>query len=620
LRAPPGQNLGQVEELAKKVLQSYGVAVVDLEGLVRIVPDSSLAGYLPEIQRGSALPDSPSALRPQFYLIELTAVRQTEVMSWLRTMFQDRIRVLEDPTRNALLVSGPPDALQSAMDAIRVLDQPTMAGHKGLRIVTDLWIADELAKRLFEVLTAEGYGVQPIGQIGTGGVRYPIMLLPVASINSIFVFANSQDVLDHIRAWVDVLDKPNEKGVGRSYFMYTARNTDATELANTLSQLMGRGAGAGTTSSGKSSSLGVVGGTTTSVMTQSQQAGANATGVVVDKGSNALIFQGNAEDYPQIRGLLATLDRPPKEALIEVTVAEVDLTGSWQYGIDWNFSGGSKGGNSYTVSNTTGGAVAAGASGFSYQLFGSSGQIRAAFSAIASDNRTTILSSPRIMAKNGQTATIQVGQQVPIVTSQQTSLTASTGNQTGVLQAIEYKDTGVILKVKPVIHSDDQIELEVEQEVSAAGSTSTGVNNSPTFSTRKVQTSLTLKNGSTVLLGGIISSNKGQGDSGIPFLKDIPVLGNFFSSVNVSNDRTELIVLITPYIVNDDFDAQAITNAFRNQLGPWAAPSGPEGALPVKSSQLTPVQKSEQSTQGQEPAAAHNLPPVPAASGAAAQP
>ena len=119
------------------------------------------------------------------------------------------------------------------------------------------------------------------------------------------------------------------------------------------------------------------------------------------------------------------------------------------------------------------------------------------------------------------------------------------------------------------------VDLDITQEVSAAQLTTTGVSTSPTFSTRKVQTKLSLKNGATVLLGGLISSDRSEGNAGIPVLKDIPVVGQLFRNNTEKNDRTELIVLITPYIINDDNDAAEITKAFRKQLGAWAQPPGP---------------------------------------------
>ena len=274
-------------------------------------------------------------------------------------------------------------------------------------------------------------------------------------------------------------------------------------------------------------------------------------------------FQASQEDYSQITALLQTLDRPSKSALIEVTVAELSVDDSNKLGVEWAFNAGS--GSGGTV-----GGLGLATGGFNYRLLNGAGAIRLQLNALASANRATILSSPRILARNGEVATIQVGQEVPIVTSQQSTSTGTVANPTSVLQTIQYRSTGVILKVKPVIHSGDQIDLDVTQEVSSAQSTNTGVSASPTFSTRKLDTKLTLRNGLTVMLGGLISEDNNSGNTGIPGLKDIPILGSLFSNQSAGGARRELIVLITPYLVNDSHDAEAVTEAFRRMLGPWA--------------------------------------------------
>ena len=126
--------------------------------------------------------------------------------------------------------------------------------------------------------------------------------------------------------------------------------------------------------------------------------------------------------------------------------------------------------------------------------------------------------------------------------------------------------------------------------MSSASATSTGVSASPTFSTRKVDTKLTLRNGATVLLGGLISEETSRGNSGVPGLKDIPILGHLFSNQNQGGGRRELIVLITPYLVNDNTDAEAVTEAFRRVLGPWATPpSRLPGALGVPTPSVVPA-------------------------------
>jgi general secretion pathway protein D len=244
--------------------------------------------------------------------------------------------------------------------------------------------------------------------------------------------------------------------------------------------------------------------------------------VVVDKATNSLIFQSTPEEYGQVAALLERLDRPTRSALIEVTVAELSLNDSSQLGIEWLLSSVDSAGR--TSSMGTLGTLGVGNSGFNFRVLNGAGQLRLALNALASDNRATILSSPRVMARNGELATIQVGQEVPIITSQQsTAVPGSSG--AGLLQTVQYRSAGVILRVKPSIHSGDQLDLDVSQEVSQAQATETGVANSPTFSTRRVETKLSVRSGSTVMLGGLISEDASRGSAGVPFLKDIPGIG-----------------------------------------------------------------------------------------------
>jgi general secretion pathway protein D len=150
---------------------------------------------------------------------------------------------------------------------------------------------------------------------------------------------------------------------------------------------------------------------------------------------------------------------------------------------------------------------------------------------------------------------------------------------------VQYRNTGTILKIKPVIHSSDQVDMEVNQEVSSVANNSTGGINSPTINKSSLDTKLTLKHGSTYVLGGLISNNVDKTRSGVPFLKDIPILGQAFSRTTDSTKRNELVILITPYIISDDGEARAVTDAFRKQLGAWAQeqkPANPDTAMPSK--------------------------------------
>lgn len=577
------QTAAQIEQAVKLLLKSYGVSALDVGGLVRIVPDDNSGSMFPEIRRGNAAPETPLPLRPIFHLVDIQSVRPADVALWLRTIFGDKIKIQEDPARNAILLSGNTDNVAAALEAVRALDQPVMAGRASLALSPSFWSADDLARRLFEVLTAEGYAVQPLGSAAAAaGNRSPVILLPVTALNSVFVFTTSEALSRHVADWAARLDRPNERGIGKNYFTYAVKHKDAAALAQTLEQLLtgtkpAAGAAAATPATGTAAA-----------------AAPRSGAVVVDNASNTLIFQASAEEYTQITALLQSLDKPAKSALIEVTVAELSVDKNSQLGVEWFFNQAVAGGS--VASGGTLGGLAIGSAGFNYRVVGSAGGApRLLLNALASDNKATILSSPRVTARNGESAVIQVGQEVPIVTSQQSTNTASLSGNLGVLQTIQYRSTGVILKVKPAIHSGDQIDLDISQEVSAAQSTSTGVNSSPTISTRKVDTKLTLRNGSTVMLGGLISDESTGGNAGIPLLKEVPVLGNLFSTQTNTGKRRELIVLITPYIISGNQDSEAITEAFRSTLGPWAGrlprAVGQEGApsRPAESAPNAPV-------------------------------
>jgi general secretion pathway protein D len=553
-----GQTAAQVETAVRLLLKSYGLSVIEVGGLVRVVPDNASQGDLPGIRYGAALPEVPASLRPIFQLIPLESVRQVDVGNWLRTLFGDRIRVQEDSTRNAVLISGNSDNVKAAVEALAVLDQPALKGRTSLTLTPAYSSADELARRLAEVLAAEGYAVQPVGSSMTqGGIRNPIILLPVSSLNQVFVFTIGEKVGAHVAEWAKTLDRPNERGIGKNLFTYAVKHKDAEQLAGTLERVLGGGGTVAGTAP-------AVGGTaTTAATTASTSSRAN---VVVDKASNTLIFQVNPDEFGQISALLQTLDKPTKSALIEVTVAELKLEDGAQLGVQWltnhiEATGG------YRASASSGSGSTG---GFNFQLFNSAGAARIAIDALASNSRATILSSPRLMARNGETALIQVGDEVPIVTQQQTTAVAGSNANNGLLQSIQYRSTGVILKIKPVIHSGDQIDLDISQEVSQPVSVTTGVTTTPTISTRKVETKLTLRNGSTMLLAGLIDGSSSDGNGGVPFLKDIPLLGSLFRNQTVKKSRREMIILITPYIANDATEAEAITESFRRALGDWA--------------------------------------------------
>ncbi|MET3119128.1 general secretion pathway protein D [Undibacterium sp. GrIS 1.8] len=556
---PRPQSASQMAGLARMLLKSYGIAVQDFGGVIRLVPDTASNSYSPAIRRGRAQPDTPPSLRPVFHYVELDAVRVTDFSSLLRTMFGNKIQTQDDLARNAILLSGQPEDISAAMEVIQVFDQPIMRGLRTKRISPVFWTADEFSKRLVDVLSAEGYSASTSLGAGT-----PILILPIAPLNSVIIFSSSEVILNHALQWAKDLDKPSDSQAGGAFFTYPVKYADAQALAKTLSELIGGGG---------SSTIAPIGSASApTALTQSATASRGASKIVVNNATNSLIIQGGGPDqYRQWMALLAELDKPTKSALIDVMVAEVTAGTANTLGVDWNFRNSVSAGNSSGTNvrgTVTSANAGSGSGGLTFSFLNSAGLLRADISALASKNDAQILSSPKLMARNGETATIQVADEVPILTSTTTTPGFISGSTT--TNTIQYRTAGMILKVRPVINSGNRIDLDISQEVSNVKSLSSGAITSPTIGTRKVDTKLTLRDGSTVMLAGLISNDNSSSDSGVPLLKDIPGIGSLFKTESTNKSKKELIILITPYIINDDFEAESISNAFQSSLGDWA--------------------------------------------------
>jgi len=562
MRADKPQTPSQLFESAKTVLRAYGVTVQELPGLVRFVADSADSGSLPEVRRGRALPEVPEALRPQFHIVELENTNVTSATSFIRNTFTGKVTVLDDQTRNALILSGSPANVSAAMQAVIALDQPLMRGRNSVRIVPIYWSAEELTKRLTDVLGSEGYfaGNQP-------GSQAPIILLPIGPINSIVVFSNNQNTLDHVLRWAEELDQPTEVR-NSNYFIYPVRNADASDIANTLSQIMGGGSVQAASPVGNS----------TSAQGGGAAAGRLNSRVVVDKASNSIILQASSSEYQQWYGLLKELDRPSKSALISVSVAEIQLEDTVNFGFEWMLNQLKIGEYKGTI-GTIGNLGTSGIGGLSMTLNG--GNANMLLNALAKTTKTRLLSNPSLMTRSGEEATISIGDEVPTITSTQSTGTSTTTGSTtaaNLVQTIQYRNTGVILKVKPVVRNGGRIDLNISQEVSNVKTNSAGQTLTPSISTRKVDTKLTALDGNTIVLGGLLTDNRNNTDTGVPYAKDIPLLGNLFKSRSDGSTRNELVILITAYAIDDDFDAQSIVDAVRKRL-PWSAPLVSKNAL-----------------------------------------
>jgi general secretion pathway protein D len=544
----------RMQAVAASLLRSYGLSVQDFDGLVRIVPEAN-APVSPVLRRGRTLPETPEASRPIFQHVELEVVRSAEAIQWMRQILGTRVSITDDVSRNGLLLAGTPADLRAALDMVQALDQPRMRGRVARRISPAFAGVADFSNRLVEMLSAQGYAAS-----STISTAVPILILPIPSISSVVAFTNNEATMEHVLRWARELDKPAGGATSNGLFTYAVKYADAQDLAKTLGDLLGSGGAP----AAAPTAAGPLGGGAAAPATGGRPGGGR---VVVNNATNTLIFRGSsADEYQQIQSLLRELDRPSKSALIEVVVAELNRGEAQSLGVQWNY-------NRYGIAGGARESGSASGGGFSFAVTNSARTLLSQIDALAVNSRARILSNPKVIARNGESASIQVGQEVPIITSQQNNGTVSTGlfsSAPSLTQTVQYRSTGVILRVRPVINSGNRMDLEIQQEVSSANTTTTGVSSSPTISTRRVDTKLSLRDGSTVLLAGLIDRKTSDSNSGVPFLKDIPLIGSLFRSESVSTTETELLVMITPYVINDDYEAEGISDALQATFGDWA--------------------------------------------------
>lgn len=556
--------------IAEEVLANYGVAITDKDGLLRFAP-ADAASAAPRLITARALPEVPAGDRPVFVAMPLDVAEPGRIAAQVRSLFgaQKDLSLTEMVEANALLISGPPQSVQAAMEAVSVLDRAALRDRRSLRINPLYLNADVLARELREVLSAQGFSIRT--GPGSGGV---LAFVPVASANALIIFGESDSALAAAAEWAERLDQPSDENMGDGgVFLYAARHTTVETLVPVLETLLGGTAsGGGTTALPAPSAPAAGPGGLTNVPAASAGArvpttigGANGR-IAVDPIRNVIVYQGDGARWRAIQGVLARLDQPARQVVIEVTVAEVTLTDEFAHGIEWALANvgfnGFEGGLRGLV-----GAGAATAGGVVWTPISSSGQVRALVNLFARDSRVAILSTPRLLVKSGSSASIDVGTEVPIITSQATAPDLPTPNQPSILQQIQYRKTGVLLEIEAVVHSGQRVDLDITQEVSEAALTDTSEISSPSIFSRRLETSLSLSDGESMLLGGLISSNRSDGKSKVPLLGDIPGLGRLFQNRRVDENRTELLMLITPYVVEDASQARAITDAIRSRFG-----------------------------------------------------
>ena len=481
-------------------------------------------------------------------------------------------QVGQDTQQSALFITGERDAVLRALDVVSLLDQPASRAREvgiiNLNFVTAKAVSDQLAL----ILGNEGI---PTG-VGGGELR-SVAIVPLQQLGSLVVFASSPELLQRVDYWVRQLDRPNQ-GPEERYFIYHPRYARASDLGQSVAPLLGgtiatagdltrdtrsalmpdgttRGnliqpGGTSTLPGGVGSQLPGYAVTNENVLRReagsrsvaSEAVSVRGEGVTlsVDPRSNTLIFFTTGAHYQTLLPMVQRLDVPPKQILLETMIAEVTLTGEFAYGVEFAFT---SGGN---FSGGTLGGLGLPSGGLQLNWFNSLTQ-QARIKLSASNNLVNILSNPTLVVRDGVEASIKVGNDVPTVGATATDPLES---QTQITQVL-YRKTGLDLKIRPTINAEGVVVMEISQSISNTVEGASDVQGAPVFFERAVTTEVVARSGESILLAGLISERKNDNSSYVPGLGQIPGLGWLFRSGSKDKERTELVILITPRVIED---------------------------------------------------------------------
>ena len=528
----------------------------------------------------------------QSRIIPIRNVAAQEIADILKPLVHDKTILNIDNARNAIVVQGTTDELARVMDFVSTFDIDVLRGRSFALFPLTHVAPEQVIEELEGIFALES------GKDANTFFRF----LPIERMNAVLAITHQPSYLRDVESWIYRLDRANTETSG-GINVYKVQHMDAEELAGTLNEIF-TGAGpreksakvaAGRKSSEVSNkdsfdSNNSQKASKTSVKRQRSAPSAsggssggsgndNETKIVADVANNSIIVIATPQEYSKILPVIKQLDIMPLQVLIDATIAQVDLKDELQYGIKWylsegtDFAAGSGTSSPINARKALFNAAAAASTGGLSSIY-DAGSIKILLKAQSDLNNVKIISSPSLMVLNNQEAKIKVGDQVPIQTGQtvgpvgtsNNGILGSSGTSFAQANSIQYKDTGVILEVTPRVNSNGMVILDVKQEVSSVKETTTGVTTSPTINKEEIESIITVKDGETLALGGLIQTTNQNNKSGIPFFHELPLIGPLFGSTNGKDNRQELVVLLTPRVVKTKQDARVVTNEFRRKL------------------------------------------------------
>ncbi|MEM6579959.1 MAG: type II secretion system secretin GspD [Pseudomonadota bacterium] len=531
-------------------------------------------------------------------IIPLKYISASNMAEILEPVAEPEAFVRVDNVRNLLMLAGTRGQLNGWLEMVQTFDVDLLAGMSVGIFPLENSNAEEVHEAL-SALLSNGDGDKEEG----GDWSQLVRIIPIERLNSILVVTPRAHYLDIVQEWITRLDDAYQSDGDKRLYVYPAQNTSAERLAELLNSIYSGNRNQNRNASrdgdfGSSSSFSAFGNDAsvapgmnresfgTSSLSGNFQPRSDNSGrgegnrissvslagggdsilddvrVVADPESNSLLIYSTGIQYRIIETALEQLDQEATQIIIEASIIEVTLNDDLRYGLEWTFSneiGDDRTGTGLLTSTARRGLIEPINRGFSYSIVNSGGAIKAVLTALAEENLLNVISTPSVMVLDNHDAYIQVGDQVPVLTS--TSQTDG-GN---VVENVQYRDTGVQLNVRPSVNAGGLVTMQVEQSVTDVGPSS-GVNDNPIFLERAIMSRVAVRSNESVVLGGLIRENASNAQSGVPFLHTLPVVGPLFGSTVKENTRTELLVIITPRALYNEQDLREVSEEMRSQI------------------------------------------------------
>lgn len=573
---PRDQLLGILESLLQA---NKALMVRDRDGRFFISASGQMSKLKPSVAASTSGVVGYSTI-----VVPLQYISASNMAEILRPVAEEEAFVRVDSMRNLLMLAGSRTQLEGWQEIITTFDVDLLKGMSVGIFPIENSSMEDIEAALSSLLGKDGgaEGGEGVAE-SVAGLGSMVRIIPVTRLNSIMVVSPRAHYLERIKVWIERLDQAPDSNVEQRLYVYPVQNSSAGHLADLISTIFSGGEGSGSSGAGKasvapgltpervSSSDGSSGDpdSEVSIGSNASNNSAASTGktvtvggvrVVADEQNNALLIYATGKEYRKIEAALARLDIAATQVIIEASIIEVTLTEELEYGLEWAFNtnlGNGYDGLARLVERIP---LLPKASGFSYSVTDSSGDVRAVLSALADENLLNVISSPSVMVLDNQTAEIQVGEQVPITTG------SSVTDGGVVTNSIQYKDTGVHLSVTPSVNAGGMVTMDVEQSVTDVGAVNPSQEGNRSFLERKITSRVAVRSSDSVVLGGLIRENKSDGSSGIPVLHDLPYVGALFGSKAKDNNRTELLVIITPRVVYSDADLRDVSRQMRSQM------------------------------------------------------